>query len=156
MAPGASQLPLLGRGVVAMGGREHRGERPSASPSGMRRRRWQGTPRQGQDRGRRFRNMARFMEQAQLMGGGRPDGGEQGGREGGAVGDHLLGTDTGVFEPPQKDSNSGTIHGAGDQLLPNEAIPRGGGWIDGQQQGQLALIHFIDTKDPTELLSYQG
>jgi len=139
----APPMPLLRGRIIAMGSRRHRRQ---PSPTRLARRRGgrgQRPPHQRHDRGGRISDLAGLMEEAELMRRTRPDLGEQRRIERRAVGDHLLRTDPRLLEPRQKGGDSGPIHRAIHQRIADQAIARWRGGIDGQQEGQLALIHLV-------------
>jgi hypothetical protein len=96
-------------------------------------------------------HMPRFVEQAQLVDCRWPHHAQDGWIEGGSIGDHLLRYNPGLVEPCEKGFDGRGVDGAMDQLIANQPIAIRRSGVDGQKQGKLALIDFVDTQDAREL-----
>jgi hypothetical protein len=96
------------------------------------------------------------MKQAELMGCGGPDLFEQAGIERRAIGDDLIRLDACGAQAREQSLNIGLLDGPSDQQIPEEAVAIWSGWVNCHQQGEVALIDFVDAQDTRKLLDHPG
>ena len=102
MATGPAQMPLLRRGIVGMGRRRLRSERPTPPLPWPERWRRQRSSRQAHYGGDGLRDAARLMKETELMGRSGPNLREDRRIRRRPIRDHFLRTDPGLPEPAEK------------------------------------------------------